>query len=87
MPEFNNYIEVDVDDFVSACNKQEIDELIDELVFNGYLSKPLVEASESKKMGLMESMFLEKMSKLAGCYYRLTPEEEKTLEKMFEKYV
>jgi hypothetical protein len=38
-------------------------------------------------MGLMESMFLEKMSKLAGCYYRLTPEEEKTLEKMFEKYV
>jgi hypothetical protein len=32
-------------------------------------------------------MFLEKMSKLAGCYYRLIPEEEKTLEKMFEKYV
>jgi hypothetical protein len=50
MPEFNNYIEVDADDFVSACNKREIDELIDELVFHGYLNKPLVDTSDDKKM-------------------------------------
>jgi hypothetical protein len=87
MPEFNNYIEVDVNDFVSACNKRDIDELIDELVFHGYLHKPLIEASDAKKMGLMESMFLEKMSKLSGCYYRLTTEDEQTLENLFKKYV
>lgn len=86
MPEFETYADVDVDEFVSACNKREINELIDELIFHGYLNKHSVDVP-SNNMGLMESMFVEKMSKLTSCYYRLTPEELQTLENLFKKYV
>lgn len=88
MPEIRTYtdIDVDVDDFVSSCNKREISELIEELIFHGYLNEHSV-GVPSNNMGLMESMFVEKMSKLTSCYYRLTPEEEQTLENLFKKYV
>jgi hypothetical protein len=84
MPQFD--LDVDVDDFVSACSKREINELIEELDFHGYINKETAMVSD-KNMGIMESMFVEKMSKLSSCYYRLTPEEEKTLETLFKKYV
>jgi hypothetical protein len=88
MPEIRAYtdIDVDVDEFVSSCNKREINELIEELVFNGYLNENSV-IVPSNNMGLMESMFVEKLSKLTSCYYRLTTEELQTLENLFKKYV
>jgi hypothetical protein len=86
MPEFETYVDVDVDDFISACSKREIKTIIDILVEDGHINEPIIITSD-EKMGLLETMFLEKMGKLSGCYYRLTPEDEKTLEKLFEKYV
>jgi hypothetical protein len=84
MPQID--FDVDVDDFVSACSRREINELIEELDYHGYINKETV-ISQDRTIGLMEKMFLEKMSKLSSCYYRLTPEEEKTLETLFKKYV
>ena len=72
-------VDIDLDDF-------DDDELIEELDFHGYINKETAMVSD-KNMGIMESMFVEKMSKLSSCYYRLTPEEEKTLETLFKKYV
>lgn len=87
MPEFRDYVDIDVDivDFISACNKREIEELIDELIFHGYLNRNSIDVPSD--MGLMESMFVEKMSKLTNCYYRLTTEDEQTLENLFKKYI
>jgi hypothetical protein len=87
MPEFRDYVDIDVDvvDFVSACNKREIEELIDELIFRGYLNRNPIDVPSD--IGLMESMFVEKMSKLTNCYYRLTTEDEQTLENLFKKYI
>lgn len=86
MPEFDSYVDVDVYDFVSACNKREIKDLIDVLIEDGHINEHSV-INPTSKMGLLESMFIEKMNALSTCYYRLTPEEEETLEKLFKKYI
>ena len=39
MPEFNTYVDVDVYEFIDECSKSEINELIDDLIDRGYLSK------------------------------------------------
>ena len=87
MPEISTYVDIDIDDFVSALSRREIQELLDELDYQGYINKEIATIDSSNKMGLMEKMFVEKMGKLTTCYYRLTPEEEKTLETLFKKYV
>jgi hypothetical protein len=84
MPQID--FDVDINDFVSACSRREINELIEELDYHGYINKETV-ISQDRTVGLMEKMFLEKMSKLSSCYHRLTPDEEKTLENLFKKYV
>jgi hypothetical protein len=87
MPEIRTYVDVDidVDDFMSDCNRREIKEVIDYLIDEGHINESIMMTPESK-MGIMEREFIENMSKLSGCYYRLKPEEEKILENLFKKY-
>ena len=86
MPEFDTYVDVDVDEFLSACSKREITELIDSLIEYGHIPE-----SASKKVndniGVLESQFIEKMDGLKEKYYRLSQEDEKTLEDLFKKYL
>jgi hypothetical protein len=86
MPEFDTYVDVDVDEFLSACSKREITELIDALIEDGHIPE-----SASKKVndniGVLESQFIEKMDGLKEKYYRLSQEDEKTLEDLFKKYL
>jgi hypothetical protein len=84
MPEFDTYVDVDVDDFVSACNKKEIQELIDTLIEDGHLPSTAIKATN---LGPLETFFVEKMDNLKTCYYRISPEDEKTLENLFKKYL
>jgi polyhydroxyalkanoate synthesis regulator phasin len=86
MPEFETYVDVDVDEFVSACSKREIKELIDELVIHGHISKSAAKQPD-KDTGVLESFFIEKIEKLKEKYYRLSQEDEKTLEDLFKKYL
>ena len=86
MPEFETYVDVVVDEFVSACSKREIKELIEVLIEGGHISSSAVEDTE-KTIGVLEGDFIEKMDLLKEKYYRLSQEDEKTLEKLFEKYL
>ncbi len=86
MPEFDTYVDVDIDDFVSACSKREIKELIDILIEDGHISKSSI-ISADENVGVLETDFLEKMGKLQEKYYRLSQEDEKTLEDLFKKYL
>lgn len=86
MPEFETYVDVDVDEFISACNKREIKELIEVLIEGGHINSSAVEDTE-KTIGVLEGDFIEKMDLLKEKYYRLSQEDEKTLEKLFEKYL
>ena len=86
MPEFETYVDVDVDDFISACSKREIKELIEILIEDGHISKSSI-ITANTNVGVLESDFLEKMGKLQEKYYRLSQEDEKTLEDLFKKYL
>ena len=86
MPEFENYVEVDVDEFVSACSKRDIKELIEILIEDGHISNSSI-ITTNTNVGVLESDFLEKMGKLQEKYYRLSQEDEKTLEELFKKYL
>jgi len=86
MPEFDTYVDVDVDEFVSACSKREIKELIDVLVEDGHISSSAV-AGNDKSIGVLESIFIEKMDGLKEKYYRLSREDENILEELFKKYL
>ena len=45
MPEFDTYVDVDADEFVSACNKRDIKELIEENPsLKSYLSEAMISA-------------------------------------------
>ena len=86
MPEFDTYVDVDADEFVSACNKRDIKELIEALIEGGHISSSAVEDTE-KTIGVLEGVFIEKMDLLKEKYYRLSQEDEKTLEDLFIKYL
>ena len=86
MPEFETYVDVDVDEFVSACSKREIKELIEVLIENGHIN-PSASEDTDKNIGVFESQFIEKLDGLKEKYYRLSQEDEKTLEDLFKKYL
>jgi DNA-binding MarR family transcriptional regulator len=86
------YIDIDIEpyEFVRACNKSDIKELIKELVDDGHLPQALYnEKGEVKKSikptGYGEREFEEKLDKLKSKYYSLTNEEEEYFEKVFSR--
>lgn len=89
MPEFFvDDIEIEPYEFVRACSKSEIKELIDELVEEGHLPKSVIilDAKESKR-GVMELEFIEKLEKMKEKYYSLTLDEEQTIQEIFKKHL
>jgi type III secretory pathway lipoprotein EscJ len=86
MPEFESYIDVDVDEMLDACSRREKDELIDLLVEEG-LVKRLVGKNGSSKLSVMESEFFEKIDMLKDKYYSLSKEDEETMNNLFKKYL
>jgi hypothetical protein len=69
-------IEVDVDDFLSACSSSEIKELVQALKNDGYLDE-----------GELDNDFDIAIRKLAGNSWRLTKEDEETILKIANKIV
>ena len=93
MPEF--YVEeIDIEpyEFVRACSKSEIRELIIELVEEEHLPKSVLQQMNTDKNGkrnisILEEEFLEKMDKLSKRFHCISKEDEETLETIFKKYI
>ena len=69
-------IEVDVDDFISACSSNEIKELIQALKDDGHLDE-----------GELDNDFDIAIRKLSGNSWRLSKEDEETILKIANKIV
>jgi hypothetical protein len=69
-------IEVDVDDFLSACSDSEIKELVQALKDDGHLDE-----------GELDNDFDIALRKLAGNSWRLTKEDEEAILKIANKIV
>lgn len=87
MPEFESYIDVEPDEFVSSCSNREIEELIEVLIEEGYLSSNAkLKTDESKNNTYFDELWLETVSKLSKIRSRLTNEEEEIILTIANKY-
>jgi L-arabinose isomerase len=88
------YIDLDIEvyEFVRACSKRDIKELIKELVEEGHLPKDLyyengeVKKEISRKTN-SELEFADKLDKLKEKYFSLSQEEELSLNNIFNKHL
>jgi hypothetical protein len=83
MPYFD--VDVDVDDFLSACNSREIKELIQALVDDGHLPESISEF-KSSNIGISESEYEDALGKLHGKYHTLSKEEEEAIIKISKRF-
>ena len=86
MPRFdvNEDIEVDVDEFLDACDSGDIEELIEALIERGELeTKDFVNSS---RMSASEQIFEEHLSSISGRWNQLTQEEEETILKIGARF-
>jgi hypothetical protein len=88
MPSFTEYqdvemeIEIDPSDYLDACDKYEIDELIEELTERKLITTEMITGDHYDDLG-------KAIMKLANPYNRivLTVEEEQILEKMASRFL
>lgn len=87
MPDFDydGWVKVDVDDFLSACDKYEIQEIIDALEEDGYI-RPSQRIKKPTGLSAAEALFEEALSKLQGKWNRLTKEEEKIITDISKRF-
>lgn len=89
MPSFYvDDVDIDVDEFLSACSSREIKEVIDALVEDGHLPKNVINSEGGNpKRGVLEIEFIDKLELLKEKYYSLTLEDEQTIQEIFKKYL
>jgi hypothetical protein len=87
MPNFDveTDIDIDIEEFVDACNKREIDELIDYLVECEYLPPTMLSEVISSKT-FSEKDFEEKLSKITNNRFLLSDEELELIEKIANRF-
>lgn len=83
MPDFRiDDLDISPSDFVDACSKREIDELIEILVEDGYIDKQSILTS-NKTYG--DELYTEALVKLSESRLRLTNEEEEIIKKIADR--
>lgn len=85
MPEFESYVDVDPIDFVDACSKSEIKELIDILTVDGHI-KPTYYNIPNENMNIMELEWGTALDKLSNNRLVLTIDEEQTILKIASRF-
>lgn len=87
MPEFDTYVEVDVDEFLSACSDREREDLIDTLEEDGYVKRVVPKGSKpADLLSIPDLEWQEMIVRLSGCRMQVTTEDEEILKKIASKY-
>ena len=72
--------DIDVDDFLDECSKSDIQDIIDYLIENDFISSKHKHSFEDdNNICATESMFEDEISKLHNNWNRLTKEEEELI--------
>jgi hypothetical protein len=85
MPSFYSdaEVEVDVTEFLEACNSYEIKEVIEYLEDMGHISQ---KEKLNQNMSLNESDFVNNISVLMCNYHNVTKEEEEVISKITKRF-
>lgn len=84
MPEFETYIDIDPSEYIDSCSKTELDELIDLLTEEGYITRNSKKSPENKN--LMDLEWDEIIEKLSSNRLMLTQEEEDSIRKISKRF-
>lgn len=88
MPEFETYVDVDVDDFLSECSPREKEELIDALVEDGWVVRvaPKGVIPEERLPSIPEIEWQEMCNKLSNIRHMISLEDEETIKQILKKF-
>ncbi len=79
-------IDIDADEFISACNDREKEELIDALIATGYLKRDCREDFKDYNYSVSEAHFVEAIDKLRNKWNMITSEEEELILKIANRF-
>jgi hypothetical protein len=83
MPYFTiDDLDIDVDDFLDSCDSQDIEKLIEYLIYLGHINKEQTDDEQS----IAEGEFNEMITKIADNRLRLTAEEDALLKKIADRF-
>jgi hypothetical protein len=89
MPDFQvEDVDIDPSEFVYACNKREIKELIDTLIEENHIKPDAVinDKTQSTSGNAPDSIFKDNLDVLSANRLRLTIEEENMINKLAERF-
>lgn len=88
MPEFETYVDVDVDDFLSECSPREKEELIDALVEDGWVVRvaPKGVIPEERLPSIPEIQWQEMCNKLSTIRHMISFEDEEIIKQILKKF-
>jgi len=88
MPEFETYVDVDVDDFLSECSLREKEELIDALVEDGWVVRVSTKGviPEERLPSIPELEWQEMCNKLSSIRHIISTEDEETIKQILKKF-
>jgi hypothetical protein len=76
-------VDIDVDEYLSECSDDEITEIIDALVEDGYLKS---DGKFGEGQTLMENLFFKQCNGLKGAYMQISNEDIEIIEQIYKKY-
>ncbi len=88
MPEFETYVDVDIDDFLNACSNKERDDLIDALEEDGWVKRVARRGAKTNEQGpsILEMEWQEMCNKLSDIRLRISRDDEETIKTILERY-
>jgi hypothetical protein len=79
-------IDIDVDEFLSACSSREKEELIDALIEDRYLKENCKVDYKYELLSVPESFYIDAIDKIKGRWNMLTQEEEEIILKIASRF-
>jgi hypothetical protein len=88
MPEFETYVDVDVDEFWFECSTREKEKLIDMLVDDGWVirTSPKGTDPESKLPSITDLNWMEMINKLHDIRIQISSDDEESIKQIIKKY-
>jgi len=88
MPEFETYVDVEVDEFWSMCSTREKEELIDMLEDDGWVKRtsPKGTKAEDRLPSILEIEWQDMCNKLSDIRQRISTDDEETIKNILKKY-
>jgi hypothetical protein len=88
MPEFETYVDVDVDDFWYECSTREKEELIDMLETDGWVKRITPKGTDPSETlpSLLDIEWQDMCNKLSGLRLNMSREDEDLIREILNKY-